>query len=441
MRTRMILGLMLLAAIPVWAQIDDEPEAEASVPNAGQMVTPPLISNQPYPTEGLSEMGSNYITAAVNMNVGYIDNLYPGNSGGAIGETTFLIAPSIALDQASPRQHRRVTYTSGFTFYQPSSSLNEVDQNAGLDFEFRLAPHASINLSDTFQKSATSYPLSQTGGITGTVQPTAPGVVPPFAQRLNNTGSAELSWQFARRGMIGGSGLVNNLHFPNTAEIPGLYDSFARGGSAFYAYQLTEGQYIGATYQYFNIVAYPQTGQSVTETSTIYPYYTLVVERNFSLTVSGGPQYIKTSVGSQTQPGLWGPAVMTSLGWQGQHDSLAVSYQKSVTAGGGLVGAFHSEAANMFGRVQLSRTWSAGYGAGYASNKTIAGLTIPETTGGHTLSAIASVNHDLGRNLRMLVEYDRLHQSYSGVKVIETAPNSDRVLAGITWQFTRPMGR
>ena len=72
-----------------------------------------------------------------------------------------------------------------------------------------------------------------------------------------------------------------------------------------------------------------------------------------------GPQH-----SDATQPPLpparsWSPLLTASLSWQGQRTSLAASYARIVTGGGGLAGAYHSNIANVSGRWQISRTWTA----------------------------------------------------------------------------------
>ena len=107
----------------------------------GSMLTPPPVSVDAYPKEVGSEKRSNYLRVGVNFNTAYIDNLYPGSGSAVIGETTYSILPTVAFDATSYRQHGAVVYSSGFTFYQPTSALNEINHNAILSYRFRLTPH------------------------------------------------------------------------------------------------------------------------------------------------------------------------------------------------------------------------------------------------------------------------------------------------------------
>lgn len=437
MFTRICFALLLLAAVPLWAQQDDEPQATAS---PAQMIAPPPISGQSYPTETGAETRSNFLTAGLLVSASYIDNLYPGGNG-AVSESMFIIEPSISIDQSNERQHRRFSYNPAFTFYRPSSSLDETDENSDVAWQYRFSPHTSISLDDVFQKSSTAFNGPGGIGVSPSAPASATGVIPPFAQRLSNTATGVFSWRVAERAIIGGSGIDVILHFPDAAEVPGLFNSDTRGGSGFYAHQISDKQFFGTTYQYQDILAYPPGIQTETQTNTIYGFYTYNVATHVSLSVSGGPQHYQLAEGSRTLTAAWGPAAVGSMGWQGLHASFAASYSDSVTGGGGLLGAFHSNTASATGRWQATRNWTAAFGGSYSSNKNVTTGLALSTPGGHTLSGIFSLERRLGRDLRLRGEYDRLHESYTDIAAVTSAPNSDRVMVSLGWQFTRPLGR
>ena len=139
-------------------------------------------------------------------------------------------------------------------------------------------------------------------------------------------------------------------------------------GPIFCSRRLLSKYYVGASYQYQNISAY-QAGANAntqTQTQTIFGFLTVSFTPTLSLSVSGGPQHSDT-----TQPPLpasrsWSPMLTASFSWRGQRTSLAASYARIVTGGGGLVGTYHSNIANVSGSWQLSRTWSAGLSASYS---------------------------------------------------------------------------
>jgi hypothetical protein len=441
---RVFLSLMLFAAVSAWAQV--EPSASGGSSTADdteQMMTPPPVSGQAYPTEVGAEEQSNYLRGGLVFNASYVDNLYAGSATTA-SEKIYTILPTISYDQVLPRQHISLIYSPGFTFYEPSSVLNEVDQDLNASYQYRLTPHIKLSGMDAFQRSSTAYGLGDSvagGAVSGSAGPVTPGIIAPFAERQTNSASAQFSYQFSPVGMIGASGNQMNLDFPNPTQATGLYNSIERGGGGFYNRRLNATQYLGVNYQYAWTQEQPAGTTSVTQTHTIDGFYSIYPRPSFSISISGGPQhYALTETGVLTSGG-WGPSVTASLGWQGPHTNVAASYSRQVTSGGGLVGVFRSNDANLSARWQLSRVWTTGISGNYATNNSITALSLFPSLSGHSISGQATLGYMINKELNLNLEYDRLHQSYAGVAAIASNPNSDRVMVSLAWQFARPLGR
>lgn len=433
--------LALILAVPALAQV--APEAEGDSDNNSQMMTPPPVSDQSYPTEVGSEARSNYLRAGLRFSTSYIDNYETGSSN-PIAETTYSILPMIAYDQTTPRQHRIFTYSPGFTFYEPSSALNEVDQSLKAAYQYRLTQHLTINASDSFQQSSASSGLADAiagGTVSGSTQPVTPGIFAPFAERQTNTADAQLSYQFSPVGMVGFSGTWMKLSYPSPSEVPGLYNSDERSVSASYSRRISTEQYIGADYQAAWTLAYPSDSEIDTQTQTAYAFYTIYPNKNLSISVSGGPQYYNISETSSPSSGGWGPILITSGGWQGLHTNFAASYARQVTAGGGLLGAFKSDNASALASWQISHTWTTGASAKYTINKVATPLSSFAAENGHAIFGSATLDHTINEQFSLEFEYDRVHQSYSGITAINSNPNSDRGTISLVWRFMRPLGR
>jgi hypothetical protein len=312
-----------------------------------------------------------------------------------------------------------------------------------VDFKYRLSPHVTLSLQDSFQK--TSNVLNQSnpsfvGSVSGAVFVPNDSVIAPIADILTNNANATLTYQFSANGMVGASGTFTNLHYPNQGQVPGLYDSSSRGGSAFYNHRLSKMHYVGATYQYQMFLAYPTEGQSETQAHSVFLFYTVYFKPTLSLSLFGGPQYSDTEQFATPPSKSWSPATGASLGWQGRLTSFAASYSRRINDGGGLSGAVHSNSANASMRRQLTRTLSASVGANYATNSVLNALPQLSTTG-HTLSGNASVQRQIGGRLNLQLQYTRLHQSYSGIAAISSTPDRNREAVTISYQFSRPLGR
>lgn len=444
------LIFVLLVAPPGWPQVDTngnlsttQTDTSANSENQARMLIPPPVNGQAYPATPASETRSNYLLAGLTFSPAYTDNLFAGTTANPVSDVSYSVWPTFAFDETTPRLRSVLTYSPGFTFYQRTSTRNETDQNINVDLQYRLSPHVTVSVRDSLQKSSNFFnePNLFSTGVSGSPQLATIAVIPPLADLLNNTANAELTYQFSASGMVGASGSFTNLHYPNPAQVPGLFDSGSQSGSGFYSRRLSRTHYLGALYQYSRILAYPVGAQSETQTHTVFAFYTVYLKPTLSLSLSGGPQHYDAA---QLQlPGLrsWSPAGGASLGWQGHHTTFAASYLRMVTGGGGLVGAFNSNSINGSARWQIARTWSVRSAASYSIYKTLTPFYVLANPGGHAVSGTFSVQHRISEHFNGELGYTRLHQSFDRIAVVSANPDTNREFISISYQLTRPLGR
>ncbi|MGA8440684.1 MAG: hypothetical protein WB762_00780 [Candidatus Sulfotelmatobacter sp.] len=454
------VGLCLLSPAPVWSQVENTPAApapavsglEISGPESTSdpMLTPPPVSGQSFPISTTSEERSNYLRGGLAFTSAYTDNAVGSLAVHPVSDVSYSVAPFIALDETTPRLHVVSMYAPGFTFYQRESALNEQDQNASINLQYRLSPHVTLSGRDGFQKSSNVFnqpDLAAAGAVSGSTQEANFSVIAPIADRLSNSGNVGIAAQFAANEMVGASGTFTNLHYPNQAEVPGLFDSSSQAGSAFYALRASKVHYLGVSYQYQRLLSYPTAGQNETQTQAVFFFYTLYASSRFSISAFGGPQYANGGpqflpTGSTPLPGShsWNPAAGGSLNWQARHSSFAMSYSHVISSGGGLIGAVKMDGANAYFRQQLSHTLSASVTGGYAQNDILGAANLPGENG-HTVSGTASVQQQFRQHVNLQLGYTRLHQDYSTVAVLAATPNTNREFVSISYQFSRPLGR
>jgi len=380
----------------------------------------------------------------VTFSAAYSDNVLGATSATPVSDLSCSVWPTISLDETTSRLHAALTYAPGFTFYQRTSAYNEADQNLSLDLQYRLSPHVTVSLRDSFQRSSNVFNQPDqglAGAVSGSAQEANDSVIAPLADRLDNNGNAGITYQFSVNAMIGASGTFTNLHYPDPAEVPGLYDAASRGASAFYSYRLSRQNYIGATYQYQELLSYPAPVTNETQTHGAFLFYTYYPSSRFSFSLFGGPQYYSAGpqyagAGLANVPAAqsWSPAGGASLNWQVQHSSVAVSYLHSVSGGGGLIGAVELDSANASVRQRIARNLSASLAGSYANN----GVLAVSALGGHSFSGSASLQRQFGQHVNLQVGYTRLHQNYS---FFAANPDTNREWISISYQFARPLGR
>ncbi len=442
MREQLIL-FVLLAAIPVWPQVAPSASGGNSV---SPMMVPPPVSNVNYPASVGSEVHSNYLRGGFTESTAYISNLYAGSGGPSLAETTISILSSIALDATTTRQHMTVAFAPGYTFYSPSSILNSPDDSATAAYSVQLTPHTTFSANDQFQYS--SMPIYNPAGVvsggqvSGSPALSTPGVIAPFAPFLNNNANADFTAQTGMNTMLGGSGSLGTLHYPNSSETAGLYDYSSRGGSAFYNQRVLDRQYFGATYQYADILSYPTGETSTTQMQSVMGYYTIYAKSKLSFSILAGPQYYETSLPPIPVLSGWGPSVTASTGWQGMRTSLSASYSQSVTGGGGLLGAYHSKSANATARWQMSRTWTGNVDGAYSIIKSVSPqFALFGVENGHTVSGDMMAAHSMGAHWNISFSYVHIHLSYGNIAALSSNPDSDSGTVTIAWQFSRPLGK
>ena len=452
------VGLVVLSTVPLWSQVenttppDNTTQEDSTVTSfdhpEDRMQTPPPVSGQTFPTVVTSEERANYLRYGATFITAYTDNAIGATSGTPISDVSYSIAPVISLDESTSRVHWIATYAPGFTFYQKISGRNEADQNASLSLTYRLSPHLTLNAQDGFQKSSNvlNQPDLTAGTVSGQTQVANFSVIAPVADRLSNFGTIGLAYQFKLNDMVGANGTFTNLHYPNQAEVPGLFDASSQAGSAFYSHRVGGANYIGASYQYQRLLAYPTAGISETQTQAVLFFYTFYPSTRFSMSFYGGPQHADTVQPPTTSSQIafpelksWQPAAGVSLNWQGKLTALAVSYAHMVAGGSGLTGAVQMDGGSASIRQLITKALSGSISGGYAQNDLLGNAFVGQS--GHSISGTASLQQMVGQHLTVQLGYTRLHQVYTNVAVISTTPNTNREFVSVSYQFSRSLGR
>jgi hypothetical protein len=443
------LGMVLLAAVPVLPQAANpgSDDASAATNVEDRMLTPPPVSGQAYPVALDSEEHTNSLHYGVVFSSAYSDNVLASTNGHPVSDVNYSVWPTIGLDKTTSRLHWDLTYAPGFTFYQRTSARNEGDQTALLSFQYRLSPHVTFSARDTFQKSSSVFnqPNLAAGSVFDGAQGPNESVVAPLADRLANFGNVGITYQYSANDMMGAGGTFSNLHYADTKQVTGLWDSSSQAASVFYTHRLSKQHYVGAAYQYRRLMSYPGGVDAETQAHSVFLFYTVYPNRRLSISFFGGPQHsdtVQPAVDSLEYPAFslrsWSPAGGASLDWEGHFVSAALSYSHIVSEGGGLIGAVKLDSVSGSVRLQLTRALSASVSGSYANNNVLGHAV--GTTNGHTNSGSAGLERKLGEHFSVQLGYTRLHQTYS-VPAIAGAPNTNREFISFSYLFARPLGR
>ena len=208
--------LVAFAALPLWSQTDSsgaQPAGE-EVP----MFNPAPASEEGYSLAFASETPrTNYLLGGLTLGTAYDSNILPGN-GPAVSDVKYSVWPSISLAQSRSRLGWNLTYDPGFKVYQNNPSLNGTDHYLELGVEYRLSPHITLSVTNSFQKTSDLLNLSeQTASTSGTGVTPVPNnsILPPATARISNVGDAEITYQFGPNAMVGAKGTLSGLWYPH----------------------------------------------------------------------------------------------------------------------------------------------------------------------------------------------------------------------------------
>ncbi|MGB8030196.1 MAG: hypothetical protein WCF30_11085 [Terracidiphilus sp.] len=407
------------------------------------MMTPPPVSGMPYPNGAGSDERSNYLAANLTFSPSYIDNVLPGASSTPVSDVTYSILPSVLFDYSAPRQKAQFSYSPNFAFYEPTTALDTVDHNASAAFQYRFSPKVAVSVQDNFTRTSNVYDSTYlfSSPISGSTLTPTPTAIAPFAEQMINNLNGVLSYQFGLNAMIGGGGSYNTFDLPDPAEAQGLFNSHEASGFVFYNRRLSRAQYFGVQYEYTHILAYPLTGTSDTQLHSLLPFYTFYFNRAFSFSISPGIQHVEESEVGLPESNSWSPSGTASVGWQGGRGSVAGSFTRTVTAGGGLLGAFNSNNVSASAGWKLANTWSAALSFGYSSISSATPAAISSFQNGNILTAGGSLQHSIGEHFNANFQYQHLRESYNGISSISADPDSNREAFTISYQFRKPLGR
>ena len=439
----------IFAVMPALSQV--QPSATGGGGSTGddsQMMTPPPVSGMPYPS-GAESSRSNYLTASISGDAGYIDNLLPGANAKPIGDTNFFITPAVGILQSTAREQFSLQYSPSFNFYVPTTQLNTMNQSASGSFSERLSPHLTVNIQDYFLRTSNvfgqSYPFSN-GNLTGTTQAPVPALIVPFVEQMSDTANGSVDYQIGRDSMIGGGATYSTFSFTNPSATAGLSNSDGEGGTAFYSRRISGRQYFGLSYDYGrDVVTDAPYAPFNTQLHTILPFYSVFFSSRISLSVSTGIQHITiTQLRAAQGYSQWSAVGTASVSWQGTRGSFALSYLHSVNTGQGFAEALTSDSVSASSGWRLSPIWTSSFEVSYVNSSPVTtqvGTATYGYEGGNAFTLGASLNRTFGDHLSLACGYDRLQESYPGIAYIAANPDSDREYVTVSYIFRKPLGR
>jgi len=398
----------------------------------------------------------NYLRGGVGVGASYDDNLLAASTQ-PVGGFAYTVMPNLSLDISRPRMLWDLNYAGGFLVNQRFSAYNQSSHSAGVDMRFRLSPHVNFRISDRFV--LTSNFMDQLQGNSpglgsGIIQQPNQALITPLARQTSDLGTAQITYQFSARDMVGASGNYYDSRFGSTpGGTTALLNTTTEEADGFYSHGFSARNWSGIAFKYQRFSFNPSSEQ--VDTYSFLLFHTIYLQPRMQLAVFAGPEYsdlsaqiISTSVtlpfvsvvSTPSARQNWSLSGGASFSWQGERTSIRASGARKVSDGGGFLTAVSLITGSGAVRRQLTRTSTLELGAIYGDSRALE-PAVNTFTVIKSASGSLSWEQQLGRSFSATLGYARDYQQEN----IATPPafdiNHNRGWVTLAYQFSRPLGR
>jgi hypothetical protein len=330
----------------------------------------------------------NYLEGGVSVGATYDNNLL---SSGAptIGGFTYSVLPNLSLQIGRRRLAWGITYAGGYVANQKYSAYNQSSHNAAFDLQYRLSRHVTLTLHDRFSRIphlVDQLPDNATTNGVGAIQQPNQAVIAPLTLEQDNTGTAQISYQYSASDIVGAGATSYMTQFgkPPVGSTTVLFDTQSYEGDGFYSHRFTPRNWGGVTYSFARLSFSP--GAETFDSHSILLLYTIYLRPRMQVAFFAGPEYSSlnteiittvvtpptvsvTAVPSSDQ--RWSASGGGSFSWQGSRTSVNASASHKTSDGGGLVGAVELITGSLGVRRQITRFATLEVDAVYGDSRSL----------------------------------------------------------------------
>jgi hypothetical protein len=417
-----------------------------------EVLTPPLPVNSVQMPLVFSSDGerSNILSGGIQVGGGYNDNALVTPTD-HISNVSVAIVPRIEIRQNRERWGLDFAYSPGITINQNLGEQNQFAHSLSFTTNYRLSPHVSLQLRDNFAKTNNLFSglFGSTAGP-GPLQQSNSSVITPLADSTSNNTGLGVTYQFTASSLVGVSGNYYFVNYGSIANAPGaagFIDSRSASASSFYAHRFSNRHWVGATYNFKQLMFDPG---SRTVVHGILGFYSLMLDKHITLSLWAGPDYSTTFISNVLAaqpsensmlawPSQWSPAGGVMYSWEGSRTSLQAGYSRQISDGGGFAEAVNMQQADAEVRRRLAARWTARVGGAYARNNPL--HTLSATAPLRSFQANTGIEYRITDNLGANVLYGRQQQRYEYALLPSATANQNRVWFSLSYVFARPLGR
>jgi len=386
---------------------------------------------------------SNYLRGGVNVGAAYDDNpLLLPHPESTTSESVF---PNIAIEESTTRTRWTLAYGGGLTVNQKFTSQNEGSHNVNFDSVFRLSPHVNLRVAENLSLTTGVFDSGVGGQVAGGAGGPNTSLITPLSTQRSELTTVETNYHFALNDLVGASGSFYDLHFSNVAGQTALSDTQSVTGAGFWLHKIFRGDWAGLSYR-FERITFDPAGE--TRVHSFMAVDTMNFGNRFSLSAFGGVQYDEnqgvvpqgTTTTLPLTSTLWSPTGGIEAGWRNARTSVLAGYSRSISDGGGVLGAVQLGSTYGSFRRELAPGWAVTATANYGTNAPILPAAIVAASANLNSLNLASVGAVLARNvdkkLGLRLGYTHDFQQQSGVGNV----TRNRFFATLSYQWAKPLG-
>ena len=431
-----------------------EEQSEQSQPQT-VLTAPDYVSgsNQQLFSEALENR--DIIAGRLGLSGLFDDNAFSAGSH-RLATYQYSILPGIRLDLFRPHTQFELDYAGGITFDQRIRSRDMVTHDFEAQLQRNLSRRLLIELREDYLIS--NNPFVRPGQSRSLPSLAGPGQLTPFistgtADRIANISSGDLTYQLTERSSLGVSGTFSSQRFKNVGSVTsvGLIDTKTVAGRLFFVHQLRPNQKVGAQYLFQDLRF--ARGQSRTVDHTLFLFDEVALKSNMALTLFVGPQHshihgvltfspiFSTHVLPIVSDG-WSPAAGATYSWRGSHTAVRVSGLRSISDGGGLLGATLANSVSVEVEEEFTRQWRASLGTSYFNGRSIDGSNANAAGKLTSEQAHFSLVHWIMNDLSAELRYSYVQQrQVGGVAINRSVFHGNQIEIGISYRIARALSQ
>jgi hypothetical protein len=390
----------------------------------------------------------NQVSLSLGTSFFYDDNVLAMGSYG-VGDEAFSCNSTLGITRQTEHLTASFNYTPFFLFYRTFNQFDRLNHTGGLNLGYKLTSRVILGLHDSASYQTGDYAsLAEPQLLAGPPSPTALNqvVIPYTTRTLYNLAGLDLTFAKSQRTSLAFSADYNQSKFGQQTAAQSLYSGNGVSGGLTFQYRVTEHTSFGtlllhqdSTYkggQVFGDRLRTQVESAVLSVASR-------LSPTVSVTVFGGPQYVRTigavSLGASLA-GNFQPSGGGSITKQVRKTALDLSFQRSVSSSAGLYASAINTTATLEVRQRLVGRWEADLQGGASQIDTSLFRLTNEKT--DALNGGITIDRPVSRGSVFHISYFTWHQTSSGNLPNPFNLGRNQVAVGIDYQFKAlPLGR